>query len=538
MVRTSRLGLWPALALAAGILSTNSLQALPAFPGAEGFGAIATGGRGGRVIKVTTLAATGPGSLQEALDETGPRIIVFEVSGVIDGDITVNEGDVTIGGQTAPGAGITIQGRFFGRYDTSVNNIIVRFIRVRPEFNGGAGEQFDAVQFSRNSELIFDHISVSWGVDETVDIYSASDVTIQYSTIAESATSGHPEGEHNYGLINGPDGQRVAVHHNLFVHHKNRNPALANGPAEVRNNVIYNARHGFIHHNPPSGPFNIVGNYYASGDDDDLIPFYFDDDGEGAGPGLAYHLANNYIDDPGVLVGAVNNPWDQPLAHPSFANLSKPESYYAATEIDFTQYVTGYHPITTHSALDAYDRVLEQAGAFPRDVVTRRMIDEVTARSGSWGVSSTADLMAGLSTENPPTDNDDDGMADDWEMANGLDPNDGDDHSTVMPSGYTAIEVYINSLADILMGGQPGIDPGGRTGDPPKGDDPGGDPGQVLGPPPRLPGYDSDEPQDGDTASSGSCASTPKRVVGWGYGALLSCLVGLGLTRRRRRTKA
>ena len=221
-----------------------------AFPGAEGFGARVSGGRGGAVIKVTSLAASGPGSLQEALDAPGPRIIVFDVSGVIAADqIRIAHGDVTIAGQTAPGAGITIKGRLTGEYDNSVGNIIIRHLRVRPEYDGSAGEQFDGIQLSRNHHIILDHVSVTFGVDETLCLYEATDVTLQWSTIANGATSGHPEGEHNYGMINGPDGRRISVHHNLLANNKNRNPAIANGPAEVVSNVIYNARHGFVHHN-------------------------------------------------------------------------------------------------------------------------------------------------------------------------------------------------------------------------------------------------------------------------------------------------
>ena len=111
---------------AASTLFAAPALAQPAFPGAEGFGAVATGGRGGPVTQVTPLDATGPGSLQEALSASGPRIVVFDVSGVIEGDITIESGDVTIAGQTAPGAGITIQGLFRAAYEESVQNIIVR----------------------------------------------------------------------------------------------------------------------------------------------------------------------------------------------------------------------------------------------------------------------------------------------------------------------------------------------------------------------------------------------------------------------------
>ena len=437
------------------VLLPAAARAQPAFPGAEGFGAVATGGRGGRVIKVTTLDATGPGSLQEAVAASGPRIVVFDVSGVIEGDITIENGDVTIAGQTAPGAGITVNGRFWAAYDEGVQNIIVRHLRVRPIYDGSAGEQFDAIQFSRSSRVILDHMSVAWGVDETVDLYEANDVTFQWSTIEESGTEGHPEGEHNYGLINGPDGRRLALHHTLFAHHRARCPAIANGPAEVRNVVAYNVRHGFVHHNPASGHFNLVGNTFIQGPDDDLIPFYFDDESDGEDPNLRYWLADNAIDDPGDYSGIVENPWQSPPLHPSFEDLYLDESYRADSEFDFASESEGYVHVTTQPSAEAYQLVLDKAGAWPRDTVTRRTIQEVTDRGGSWGAHVPGDLMEGLTAGTPAPDGDGDGMPDAWETEHGLDPANGDDHSTVTASGYTAIEDYINGVADALTGGPP-----------------------------------------------------------------------------------
>lgn len=271
-------------------LAPASASALPAFPGAQGFGAVATGGRGGQPIIVTTLAESGPGSLREALETPGPRIIVFAVSGVIDlGEpnaddpfdesdsnnvLTIAYGDVTIAGQTAPGAGITIRGRLYAAYDESVSNVILRHVRIRPApFPGGdGGEQYDALRFSLNSQVIVDHVSVSFGVDENVDMYEGSDITVQWSAIEESATDGHPEGEHNYGVLN--MGGRISVHHVLFAHNRNRNPALAVGPAESINNVAYNVRHGFVNHNDAAGEISIVGNTFVQGPDDTLIPLF------------------------------------------------------------------------------------------------------------------------------------------------------------------------------------------------------------------------------------------------------------------------
>ncbi len=421
-----------------------------AFPGAQGFGALATGGRGGRVIKVTTLNASGTGSLQEALNVNEPRIIVFDVSGVIEADIIIIPyGNVTIAGQTSPGGGITIKGRLYGAYQYGVDNMIIRHLRIRPEFDAGEhdGETFDSIQFSRNRLLIFDHMSVAFGVDETIDIYSAQDVTVQWSTIEMSGTSGHPEGEHNYGLISGPNGGNVSIHHTFFAHHKNRCPAIANGPSEVINNVIYNVRHGFVHHNDATGRFNIIGNHFIDGSDDRLIPFYFDTDEPPSGTVLSYYLTDNLFDDPSEdCNGIVNNPWTE-----CTQNLYIDESYRSTLKFDFTDATQYYQTTETQSAESIFTPVTQKAGAFPRDIVTLQAVSDATNGTGSWGSDFPADYMAGLSTTAPETDSDNDGMPDTWETANSLNPSDGTDHTTLMNSGYTAIEEYINECADELL---------------------------------------------------------------------------------------
>ena len=511
-----------AVAIAFAITATGlsyRVDALPAFPGAEGFGASATGGRGGQVIKVTTLAADGPGSLQAALDVAGPRIIVFAVSGVIEGDINVTHGDVTIAGQTAPGAGITIHGRLTGEYDDSVTNIIVRHLRVRPVYGGGAGEQFDALQFSLNSKVILDHMSVSWGVDETMDLYEADDITVQWSTIEDSATSGHPEGMHNYGLINGPDGHRISLHHNLFIHHKNRCPAIANGPADVINNVAYNVRHGFVHHNPASGPFNIIGNVYIQGPDDSLIPFFFDDENDFSAGDLSYYLADNYIDDPGDYVGVVDDPWITPYQHPSFEDMLAPASLHTTVKHVFSG---DYTPVTVHPSSDVEEIVAHGAGAFPRDVVTTQMLSELASKTGSWGVDTPGDLLEGLTPASPPPDADNDGMDDAWETDHGLDPSNGSDHATVMESGYTAIEEYINSEANEVA---PPTPPGGESSSSSSAASGGGETSSASG--------GAADPSAPPAASDEGCAvgSPASR----GHVALLLGFIGIALALRRRK---
>lgn len=446
----------PVIALAALVplftLASSEASALPAFPGAEGIAGAITGGRGGRVIKVTTLAASGPGSLQAALDAEGPRVIVFDVSGVIEADeVLIRHGDVTIAGESAPGAGITIDGRLLAEYEFGIDNIIIRHLRVRPTTPMGAGEQFDAIALSRCADVLLDHVSASFGIDETVDLYEAQDVTVQWSTIESSAVTGHPEGEHNYGLIQGPDGARASILHNLFAHHKNRSPALATGPSEVRGNVDYNVRHGFVHHNPASGPFAIVGNSYLAGGDDELFPFFFDDESGGSDRSLQYFLADNFIDDPDMFAGVVDNPWTMPWAHPSFEYLGLPESYRVTEEPDWATLVPDRVSVAERPAAESMALVLECAGAWPRDVVTLRSVSETEARSGTWGTRVPDDLMQGLAPAEPAADSDGDGMPDSWEVAADLDPDDGTDATTVLPSGYTAIESYLHERAAALV---------------------------------------------------------------------------------------
>ena len=461
---TSCLNLFVSLAMLAAPVGPT----LPTFPGAEGFGAVATGGRGGQVVKVTTLAPSGTGSLQWALNQGGPRIVVFDVSGVIEGDVRIPHGDVTIAGQTAPGVGITIHGHLYTSYGTTVGNIVIRHLRVRspmpdPDWPPA---QHDAVQFSTNHTIMLDHVDISHGVDENLDMWGgASDITIQWSAITFPVMGGgHPDGaQHHYGLINGPGGGRISVHHNLFAHNRARTPALAEGPAEVRNNVIYNGREGFVHHNPANGEFKISGNLYLDGPSGTLAPFWFDPEN---GPNVpsSYWVHDNWVDDPGVFVGRVDNPYTTAgFGVYSFACCGIVPGNFTTTEFDWSG-DPGHTPVSSQAPAAAYEEVLDRAGAWPRDVMNHRAVDETRNRTGSWGNHRPADWLEGLTPGTPPTDSDGDGMPDAWELDNGLDPVDGSDHSTVMASGYTAIEDYINELADLLVSSAVFLD-GFETGD-------------------------------------------------------------------------
>ncbi|MFP4055660.1 MAG: hypothetical protein ACLF0G_02190 [Candidatus Brocadiia bacterium] len=248
---------------------------LPAFPGAEGYGAASVGGRGGKVIKVTNLNASGPGSLQAACEAEGPRIVVFEVGGVIRGTVYIKAANITIAGQTAPPPGITIEGMLKNPYriKPSLHDVTIRFIRVRPRPTRRKTATADCFQLTDIDRLILDHCSCSWGSDENVDLCNSRDLTVQWCAIEESDTRGHVKGRHNFAMIMGYDGRNATVHHNLFAHHSKRAPLCGLETLDHRNNVIYNMLLPFLWHpvrmnrQRPNQPFkaNLVGNYLKLG---------------------------------------------------------------------------------------------------------------------------------------------------------------------------------------------------------------------------------------------------------------------------------
>ncbi len=434
----------------------------PAFPGAEGFGACVSGGRGGNVYKVTNLNSSGTGSLTWAVNRPGPRIVVFDVSGVIDlsglssSTLEIPHGDLTIAGQTAPGAGITIDGHLHADYDSGPTNIIIRHVRVRPPLDSLSPNQHDSIQFSTASYFIFDHIDASHGIDENVDLYSAHHATVQWSTITFPVTGGgHPDGDyHNYGLIVGPAGHSVSLHHNLFAHNKSRSPAFSYGPGDVNNNVIYNAKEGFVHHNPAGGEFNIIGNTYIDGPSANLSPFWFDPENN---PTSDYYVWDNWVDDPGTFLGRVDNPFTTPDFEDNYGFYCcgiNAGMFDHAALFDFTA-ESGYLAVTVDSNSDGYNAVLSDAGAWPRDVVTEWAVDDTINGTGSWGNIRPSDWLEGLAPGDPLPDSDGDGMPDSWENSHGLNAGDSSDHTTIMASGYTAIEEYINGLVSPPAVGNP-----------------------------------------------------------------------------------
>jgi len=432
-------------------------KSLPAFPSAEGFGAAAVGGRGGRVIKVTNLNASGPGSLAAACAVQEPRIVVFGVSGVITGDVAVTHPQITIAGQTAPGAGITIVGRLKNMWSVkpSLHDIIVRFVRVRSPRHEGEWVSGDCVQFTDVDRVILDHVSCAWGNDENIDLCDSREVTVQWCAIEPSDTTGHVKGQHNFGMILGYAGRNATIHHNLFAHHKRRAPLCGLEVLDHRNNVIYNMRTALNWHpsrmnqSRPGKGFraNLIGNFLQAGPD---APKTGEDLKHPAirirGDEHLHAAGNVFTWAPGAA-----DPWTHPLDQGIFnAYPVRAAKCWPAP------------PVVTHTAERARRLVLAHAGCLPRDALGRRTIKEVLCGTGAWGRHEPpGGLMAGLTPRTPSPDSDNDGLPDAWERAHGLDPVDPADSSHAVPAGaspgdghagYMWIEYYVNELADKLIG--------------------------------------------------------------------------------------
>lgn len=465
---------WPILWIMACMAAVGNgslgAQSLPAFPGAEGFGAKASGGRGGAVVRVTNLNASGPGSLQWAVDQSGPRIVVFRVSGVIAGDVHIPHGDLTIAGQTAPGAGITLNGHLYTTYGSSYGNLIIRHLRIRPPDPDASwpASQHDAIQFSTSHTIILDHIDASHGADEILDFWGgAHDITLQWSAITYPIYDEANGWTHNKGILNhrpcvdddscdagSPPGGRISVLHNFFAHARNRTPAISFGPADIVNNVVYNGREGFVHHNIAGGDFNLIGNLFVEGPSISLAPLWIDPENGGTPVPTRYWVWDNWVEDPGTFTGRFDDPYTTSGFSTAYSfaccGISASQFNNDGGAYDFSA-EPGYVPVTTHPGAAVATAVLPRVGAFPRDVVNRWAVADFEARSGAWDNRRPANWLDGLISVDPPVDQDADGMADEWEAAHGLDPTDDTDHLTVMPSGYTAIEEYINQLADELV---------------------------------------------------------------------------------------
>ncbi|WP_164891108.1 T9SS type A sorting domain-containing protein [Botryobacter ruber] len=452
------------LLLVLSLFSFGTVQAQEqlAFPGADGFGKYTTGGRGGKVIKVTNLNDSGAGSLRAAIEASGARTVVFEVSGniVLTRKLQINNGDITIAGQTAPGDGICIQ-----NYELNINanNVIIRYLRFR--MGDLTQNEQDALWGRYKKNIIIDHCSMSWSIDETSSFYANKDFTMQWCILSESLNrSAHDKGDHGYGGIWGGDG--ASFHHNLLAHHNSRNPrfngyrsGVSNGiyPNELvdfRNNVIYNWK-GNSSYGGENGKYNIVNNYYKPGPATTsssvfkrIMQVSFESNtAYGAGYGTFYIDGNVMHNNATVTANNWNGGVDYDSSIPTAqrANVKRTEPYESQLSV-------------TQSATEAFEAVLAQAGAsYKRDAVDARVVSEVrngtfTYRGANTNYPGIIDSQADvggwpvLQSLPAPADTDNDGMPDTWETANGLNPNDAADRNGFHASGYTNLEMYMNSL--------------------------------------------------------------------------------------------
>jgi hypothetical protein len=445
-----------------GCLALSVCAAVPAFPGAEGYGAVATGGRGGVVYEVTNLNDSGAGSLRDALNHNTVRTIVFRVSGTIHltSDLNVKYGNVTIAGQTAPGDGICIaNGTLYAGY----NNVIIRYIRCRigdqwPD--GTENGDNDAVWGRYGNTIILDHITASWSIDEALSFYVNTNFTAQWCLISESLRySHHLKGAHGYGGIWGSTNS--SWHHNLLAHHSSRNPRIEGDTAnnvDLRNNVIYNW--GFNScYGGEKATVNIVNCYYKYG--------------PATGSGVRDRIVNPSLQKDAAGVAIVPHTYGQWYIRGNYVNGSSsvttdnslgvdPEGGSAERSLCLSTTpfaVATTYPVTEQTALNAYNSVLDDAGcSLTRDSVDTRIVNEVRTGTATYGGQTGAGLgiidsqttVGGWPTLNSLAalaDADHDGMPDAWELSRGLNPNNAADRNTDRDGdGYTNLEEYINWL--------------------------------------------------------------------------------------------
>ena len=437
---------------------------LISFPGAEGFGRFTTGGRGGKVLFVTKLADDGSeGTLRYALEQKGARYIVFKTAGTIflESPLKIKEGNVTITGQTAPGDGITV-----ANYETFVaaDNVIIRYMRFRmgdkKKFEGDAL----GARFVKN--LIVDHCSMSWSTDETVSIYANENTTLQWCLIAESLkNSAHQKGAHGYGGIAG--GKSASFHHNIYANHDSRNPRFGEYAGskfaltdlvDFRNNVIYNWGHNNVYGGEAMN-VNLVNNYYKPG------------------PASMNKKRIAAIDKNEKPESEIFNIWGQYYINGNFSEgnadttadnwekgvFSQIKKSYSLTDADknsikIDQPHDIQNNVKTDSPKEAYEKILKIGGAsLVRDAVDLRVLEHVKkgtfSHKGSLGsdngiIDSQEDVggFPELKTGKTPVDSDNDGMPDDWEIKNKLDPKTQNPNGKDVDKNYDNIEVYVNSL--------------------------------------------------------------------------------------------
>lgn len=430
------------LAVTLALSLTGRAADLPAFPGAEGFGATTPGGRGGKILFVTTLDDAGPGSLRAACDAQGPRIVLFRVAGTIalKQPITVRNPFLTIAGQSAPGDGICLRDATFG---IQTHDVIVRYLRVR--LGDETAREADCIDLLNGAHhCILDHCSATWSIDECLSTSGVNEhCTIQWCLIGESLRqSKHAKGPHGYGSLaraNGP----ISWHHNLWIHNDARNPRLGDAYArppsptfDVRNNVMYDF--GGTASGLTQGHWiaNYVGNYLRPGPSSTAkAPIHIGN--KPVDSNITFYLHGNIFEGNDAM-NADNSKFID------FYEIDgKPQVKTVATPFPTA-------PVTTVSAKEAYELVLASVGAsLPvRDSADARLVNHVRTRTGKM-INSQTEVggWPDLKSAPLPTDTDNDGMPDAWETARGLNPRDATDAAKLAKSGYANIEEFINSIA-------------------------------------------------------------------------------------------
>lgn len=513
-----------ALALTSAMMAQSEV---PAFPGAEGFARYTTtGGRGTngttKVYHVTNLNDSGTGSLRWALSQAGPRTIVFDVSGYIDLKsnlkITTN---TTIAGQTAPGNGITL--RYYTIEFTNCDNVIVRFIRFRRSQVKHVDDGADCAWGRQHKNIILDHCSLSWSIDELGSFYDNRNFTMQWCMLAEGLNAGHEKGDHSYGGIWG--GKPASFHHNFLAHIQNRAPRF-NGArynwsgydrtkyansiqaerVDFRNCVMYNWGTGNGCYGGPGGGYvNMVNNYFKAGpgtkNKTRVTQISFSDSSNGGSnpfPNYAsrYYISGNYVAAAGS--NAENYDWKGVIYDKDIKingeNYMQDAKHYYGEDQTYVKDANGVDcikikldepfdggDVTTHTAQTAFEKVLAYGGAsLYRDACDVRYVEEATNGTTTYNAShanvpgiidvindpssATQDAATAsfpeLTSETRPAgyDTDKDGMPDEWEIANGLNPNDASDATLYTidkeKGWYTNLEVYLNSVVEKIVKAQ------------------------------------------------------------------------------------
>ena len=436
-----------------------------AFPGAEGFGKYTTGGRGGKVYVVTNLNDKGVGSFRVAAEAKENRIIVFALSGTIHLETKLSiKGNVTIAGHSAPGDGICIADNSVG---FGGDNIIVRYMRFRMGdkyqkggmVDGNGGD--DAFGGTRRKNIIIDHCSMSWSTDEVFSFYAGDSTTIQWNIITEPLNysyhfeTGDKDYEHHgFGGIWG--GAHTSAHHNLFAHCNNRNPrfdGIRNAKTELVdycNNVIYNWGGNNIYAGE-GGDYNLVNNYFKYGPETNERTKYRIVNPGNKLPQISFgkfYVAGNYVD--GSPEVTANNYLGVHMGNDG-TEQDKKQAVIDKPHASVT--------INMESAKKAFESVMSWVGAsYRRDTMDARIINDVKNRTGRFidvqggyphGTDYALTLNAWPALKSIPAsaDADKDGMPDEWEIANGLNPKDQSDASQYKVAVfYTNIEVYINTI--------------------------------------------------------------------------------------------